>query len=223
MAGKSGKIADGKNNENAAILAKYEIVDTPDRIIFVVAHRLQSKRAGAIAFCDLLRRARAVKPRGGPFQLRLKPRPPSRTKAAFIPLTTDFALRQKHLADGLHLGKPVEDEPSRLTTAQVAFRFCRGLLLHNQRLPRRTSRPVVPTASGLPSNGPAGATVQARSSSPSWPSDSRSFGWRGFIRSILIECASRVRCAPGATPRSKTRHQRGLHRSLQPASRIPDG
>lgn len=53
LAGKSGKIADGKNNENAAILAKNEIVDPPDRIVFVVYHRHQFKRVGAISFCDL--------------------------------------------------------------------------------------------------------------------------------------------------------------------------
>jgi hypothetical protein len=38
-------------------------------------------------------------------------------------LTTDFALRQKHLADGLHLGKPGEDQPNRLTNAQVGIHF----------------------------------------------------------------------------------------------------
>src|ERR1700733_6779223 len=53
LAGKSGKIADGKNNENAAILAKNEIVDPPDRNVFVVDHRHQFKRFGTIAFCGL--------------------------------------------------------------------------------------------------------------------------------------------------------------------------
>ena len=34
LAGQSGKIADGKNNENAAIIPKNEIGDPPDRIVW---------------------------------------------------------------------------------------------------------------------------------------------------------------------------------------------
>jgi hypothetical protein len=39
VATKSGKISDGKDNVNVAILANNEIIDSPDRLVFLVDHR----------------------------------------------------------------------------------------------------------------------------------------------------------------------------------------
>jgi hypothetical protein len=53
VAAKAGKIAHGKDSIDVAVLAENEIIDSSDRFVLVVDHRLKFERFGTIASCDL--------------------------------------------------------------------------------------------------------------------------------------------------------------------------